>query len=224
MIELKNICKDYCIGENKQRVVNDINLNVDIGEFIAIMGPSGSGKSTLMNIIGMLDKPTSGGYYLNGQNVADLKDDELADIRLHNIGFIFQNFNLLKRATVLRNVMLPFIYTKKPKKNKERELKAIAALRNVGLSDKKIWHHLSNQLSGGQMQRVAIARALVNEPEILLADEPTGNLDSKTGELVIDTIQKLHQEKKCSIIMITHSPDIAKFADRIINIKDGQIC
>ena len=224
MIELKNIIKDYIVGGNKQRVVNNINLNINKGEFIAIMGPSGSGKSTLMNIIGMLDKPTSGGYYLNGQNVAELKDDELADIRLYNIGFIFQNFNLLKRATVLRNVILPFIYTQKPKEYKEREQKAITVLKNVGLNDQELWHHLSNQLSGGQMQRVAIARALVNEPEILLADEPTGNLDSKTGELVIDTIQKLHKERKCSIIMITHSPDIAKFADRIINIKDGQIC
>ncbi|MFH0818589.1 MAG: ABC transporter ATP-binding protein [Patescibacteria group bacterium] len=224
MIELKNIIKEYTIGGNKQRVLIDVNLSVADGEFIAIMGPSGSGKSTLMNIIGMLDNPTSGSYLLNNKNVANLNDDALADIRLNNIGFIFQSYNLLKRSTVLRNVMLPFIYSGVPKNNKEREAKAIAALKRVGFNEPELWHHYSNQLSGGQMQRVAIARALVNEPEILLADEPTGNLDSKTGALVIDTFKKLHREKKCTIIMITHSQEIAAQANRTIKIKDGEIC
>lgn len=224
MIELKSINKDYIIGENKQRVLNNVSLTIKSDEFIAIMGPSGSGKSTLMNIIGMLDKPTNGSYYLNKKNVAKLHDDELADIRLHNIGFIFQSFNLLKRASVLRNVMLPYIYTGKPKDRQEREKKAISALKNVGLDNEALYHHFSNQLSGGQMQRVAIARALINDPLILLADEPTGNLDTKTGALVIETFIKLHQQKKCCIIMITHSEDIAEHADRIIKIKDGEIC
>jgi len=223
MIELKNIVKNYYSGDVETKVIKGIDFKFKKGEFVAIMGPSGSGKSTLMNIIGMLDSPTSGNYLFNKRDISKLDDQELADIRLHSIGFIFQTFNLLKRTTVLRNVELPFIYSKKPKDTCDREELAKKALVKVGLGDKEIWYHLSNQLSGGQMQRVAIARALVNNPDLLLADEPTGNLDSKTGEIVLSTFEKLNKEQKISIVMITHEKEIAEFADRIIHIKDGVI-
>lgn len=188
---------------------------------MAIIGPSGSGKSTLMHIIGALDRPTSGEYFLDGKDMLKLSDDELAEIRSQKIGFVFQSFNLLRRATVLRNVMLPLVYDSKTLKS-EREQRAEKALMAVGL-DKDRWHHLSNQLSGGQMQRVAIARALVNDPDLILADEPTGNLDSKTGDIVLDTFQKLNKEKGHTIILITHEKYVAEHADRMIEIKDGRI-
>jgi len=223
MIELKNIIKNYKIGEIETKVLKSINIKILNGEFVAIMGPSGSGKSTLMNIIGMLDVPTSGQYLFNDKDIAKLSDNELADIRLKNIGFVFQNFNLLKRTTVLKNVMLPFVYMGEPKDIETRKKIAKEALENVGLGNKEIWSHLSNQLSGGQMQRVAIARALVNNPDLLLADEPTGNLDSKTGEVVMATFEKLNREQQKSIILITHEQEVAEFADRIIIIKDGEI-
>ncbi|MBU0670616.1 ABC transporter ATP-binding protein, partial [Patescibacteria group bacterium] len=223
MIDLKKIVKIYKVGESETRVLHGIDLKIDKEEFVAIMGPSGSGKSTLMNIIGMLDTPTSGEYILNEKDVSKLSDDELAGIRLNSIGFVFQNFNLLSRATVLQNVMIPFLYTEEIISQEERIKKATAALQSIGLDEKELWHHLSNQLSGGQMQRVAIARALVNNPDLLLADEPTGNLDSKTGEVVMETFERLHNKDKRSIIMITHEMEVAEFADRIILLTDGKI-
>ncbi|MFH1781395.1 MAG: ABC transporter ATP-binding protein [Patescibacteria group bacterium] len=223
MIDLKKIVKIYKVGESETRVLHGIDLKIDKEEFVAIMGPSGSGKSTLMNIIGMLDTPTSGEYILNEKDVSKLSDDELAGIKLNSIGFVFQNFNLLSRATVLQNVMMPFLYTEKIISHEDRMKKAEEALNSIGLGEKELWTHLSNQLSGGQMQRVAIARALVNDPDLLLADEPTGNLDSKTGEIVMETFERLHKKNKRSIIMITHEMEVAEFADRIILLRDGKI-
>ena len=221
MIECKNIIKNYCTGGLKAEVLMGLNFKIEKGEFVAIMGPSGSGKSTLMHILGMLDWPTSGQYYFKNKDVSSLSGDELADIRLNNIGFIFQTFNLLKRVTVLHNAMLPLLYTKKPRE--EREKIAKEALIRIGLTDESLWSHLSNQISGGQTQRVAIARALVNNPELILADEPTGNLDSKSGEIVLNTFEKLNKEEGKSIIVITHEKEVAEFTDRIILIKDGRI-
>lgn len=187
---------------------------------MAIIGPSGSGKSTLMHILGALDRPTEGKYFLDGKDVFVLTDEELAKIRSQKIGFVFQIFNLLSRASVLRNVTLPFIYDSQTLRE-ERQKKAEKALRAVGLEEDR-WRHLSNQLSGGEMQRVAIARALVNNPDIILADEPTGNLDSKTGEIVLQTFKKINEEGH-TIILITHDKNVAAHADRTIEIKDGQI-
>ncbi len=220
MIECENITKVYKNGDVETRVLRGMSFAIKEGEFIAIMGPSGSGKSTLMHILGALDNPTSGTYRLNKKDVSKLSDDELADIRRDKIGFVFQSFNLLARATVLRNVMLPLLYTKVPKD--KRQEYAERALTFAGLSSDR-WHHLSNQLSGGQMQRVAIARALVNNPSIIFADEPTGNLDTKTGEIILDTFKKLNRDENHTIILITHELYVAEHADRIINIRDGLI-
>ena len=202
-------------------VLKGVSFNVDQGEFVAIIGPSGSGKSTLMHILGALDRPSSGSYFLNDQDVLKLSDDELAKIRSEKIGFVFQSFNLLSRSTVLRNVMLPLIYDDKTTKA-ERQTKAEKALSAAGLDEDR-WQHLSNQLSGGQMQRVAIARALVNNPTLVLADEPTGNLDTKTGDIVLETFQKLNKQHGHTIILITHERYVAEHADRIIEIKDGEL-
>lgn len=219
MIEGKNITKIYRSGDVETRVLKDVSFSIENGEFVAIIGPSGSGKSTLMHILGCLDAPTSGQYFFEGKDVSKLSDDELADIRKNKIGFVFQSFNLLPRTTVLRNVMLPLTYANVSKS--EREEIAKKSLISAGL-DEKNFNHLSNQLSGGEMQRVAIARALVNNPTIILADEPTGNLDSKTGEIVLETFQNLNRQGR-TIILITHEKYIAEHAKRKIFIKDGEI-
>ncbi len=218
MIEVKNITKKYKTGDIEFEALRGITFNVKDGEFAAIIGPSGSGKSTLMHILGALDTPTSGKYFLDGKDVSILSDDELADIRKSKIGFVFQAFNLLPRTTVLRNAMLPLVYA--GVSQEERTKRAKESLKSVGL-DEGHFHHLSNQLSGGQIQRVAIARALVNNPSLILADEPTGNLDSKTGEIVLGTFKKLNKDHGCTVILITHEHDVAAYADRIIQIKDG---
>lgn len=219
MIEIRNVTKLYKNGDVEMSALKGVSFLVRDGEFVAIMGPSGSGKSTLMHILGALDTPTSGEYRLDGEDVSKLSEHELAWIRKTRIGFVFQAFNLLPRATVLRNVSLPLLYAGIPKG--ERVRRAEAALLSAGL-DQEHFQHLSNQLSGGQMQRVAIARALVNNPSLLLADEPTGNLDTKTGEIVLGTFEKLNAEGR-TIILITHEPDVAQHAQRIIHIRDGLI-
>lgn len=221
MIVCKNIEKIYSVGGNELKVLKKVSFEIKKGEFVAIVGPSGSGKSTLMHILGALDKPTSGEYFFNEKDVSSMSDEELAEMRSREIGFVFQSFNLLSRSTVLRNVGMPLIYDSKTKKE-EREEKVKEALIASGLDEDR-WHHLSNQLSGGQMQRVAIARALVNGPDLILADEPTGNLDSKTGEIVLDTLKKLNKEKGHTIILITHEKYVASHANRVIEIRDGEI-
>src|SRR3990167_2499960 len=220
MIECRNIEKTYKNGEIETHVLKGTSFTINDGEFVAIMGPSGSGKSTLMHILGCLDTPTKGQYFLDGKDVSKLSDDELADIRMEKIGFVFQSFNLLPRTTVLRNVSLPLVYAGVSKE--ERENQAREALRGAAFPE-EFWNHYSNQLSGGMMQRVAIARALVNNPTLVLADEPTGNLDTKTGEVVLDTFQRLHQDQGPPIVLITHEPYLAEHAERIINIRDGNI-
>ncbi len=221
MISIKDVTKKYVNGNVSFDALRGVSFEIKEGEFVAIMGPSGSGKSTLMHILGALDTPTSGTYIFNGKDMSTLGDDELAEIRRMHIGFVFQSFNLLPRTTVLRNAMLPLIYDANIAEE-EREERAKTALAAAGL-DAEHFHHLSNQLSGGQIQRVAIARALVNDPALILADEPTGNLDTKTGEIVLGTFQRLNKEQGRTIILITHENDVAEHAERIIFIRDGQI-
>ena len=218
MIETKNLIKEYDVGSQKVKALDGINLSVDEGEFISIMGPSGSGKTTLMNIIGCLDTPTNGTYHLNGRSVSDLTEDELANIRNEEIGFVFQSFHLLARNSALDNVMLPLKYAGTSKN--EAIKRSNEALEQVGLSDRS--KHTPAELSGGQQQRVAIARALVNNPSILFADEPTGNLDSKTGTDVMNIFKELNNNGQ-TIILITHEDSIAKQSNRIITIMDGLI-
>lgn len=219
MIKCKNLTKIYRNGDVETIALNNVSFEIEEGEFVSIIGPSGSGKSTLMHILGALDSPTSGRYFLDGQEVSKLGDDELADLRRNKIGFIFQSFNLLPRATVLRNVMLPLNYSGIPLK--KREQLAREKLNQAGMEEGKFMN-FSNQLSGGQMQRVAIARALVNNPAIILADEPTGNLDTKTSRVVMEAFQKFNREGH-TIILITHEMDVADYANRIIHIRDGKI-
>lgn len=216
LIELRNINKHYRIGGEEQIALHDVNLQIQAGEFIAIMGPSGSGKSTMMNILGLLDTPTSGQYILNGTPVEKLSGGELARIRNQEIGFVFQQFNLLSRTSVLDNVLLPSIYGRLPQPRQRAE----EVIAKVGLSDRI--QHRSNQLSGGQIQRVAIARALLMQPSLILADEPTGNLDTKRSEEVMKLFQEINAEGK-TIIVITHEDEIAAYAQRVIRIRDGEI-
>ncbi|PSL03930.1 ABC transporter ATP-binding protein [Cecembia rubra] len=218
IIETKDIKKTYRMGAEEVQALKSVSIEVNKGEYVAFMGPSGSGKSTLMNIIGCLDTPTSGIYILNGKDVSDMSENELAEIRNKEIGFVFQTFNLLPRASCLENVALPLIYAGYGKA--EREEKAFQALKNVGLGDRV--NHKPNELSGGQRQRVAIARALVNDPSIILADEPTGNLDSKTSYDIMELFHELHQ-KGNTIIMVTHEDDIAHYAHRIVRLRDGLV-
>ncbi len=219
MIEAKEITKIYKIGDDEVRALNGVNLVIHDGEMVSIMGPSGSGKSTLMAILGCLDTPTSGEYFVDEQPAAKLKEDQLANLRAHKIGFVFQQFNLLPRTTALENVMLPLTYD--GTKVKDRIARAEEALITVGLKD-RMKHH-SNQLSGGQQQRVAIARALVNNPAILLADEPTGNLDSKTGAEIMSLFQQLHSEKNQTVVYVTHDAFVARHTGRIIHLMDGKV-
>jgi len=219
MINCKNLTKIYKNGDVETEALKGISFKVEEGEFVAIVGPSGSGKSTLMHILGALDTPTSGRYFLDGQEVSQLKDDQLSDLRRNRIGFVFQSFNLLPRTTALRNVTLPLLY--QGISTKEREEKARKTLKSAGLEEKFYDRH-SNQLSGGQIQRVAIARALINNPAIILADEPTGNLDTKNSRLVMKAFRKLN-EKGHTIIVITHEDEVAAFAKRVIAVRDGEI-
>lgn len=221
MIEVENITKSYQVtGGETTHALRGVSFTITDGEFVAIMGPSGSGKSTLMHILGCLDTPTTGSYLLDGHNVSTLSSDELADVRRERIGFVFQAFNLLPRTTVLRNVMLPLTYAQIPEK--EREQRAVTALHAAGLDESR-FSHTSGQLSGGQIQRVAIARALVNNPTLILADEPTGNLDSVTTSVVLGTFQRLNEELGRTIVLITHEEEVALHATRIIRIRDGKI-
>lgn len=220
MIDVRDITKRYLTGDTETRALSGVSFTIADGEFVAIMGPSGSGKSTLMHILGCLDTPTSGTYLLDGEDVSTMKDDELADVRKNKIGFVFQSFNLLPRTTVLANVMLPLTYGRVPEE--ERVRRAKEALTAAGLDDSR-YEHKSNQLSGGQIQRVAIARALVNDPTLILADEPTGNLDSKTTEIVLSTFERLNREHGRTIILITHEEEVAEHARRIIRVRDGLI-
>jgi putative ABC transport system ATP-binding protein len=218
VIDIENITKHYVMGEETVHALRGVSLQIQRNEYLAIMGPSGSGKSTLMNMLGCLDTPSSGKYLFNGKDVSAMDDDELATIRNHEIGFVFQTFNLLPRSTSLRNVELPLIYAGLDPET--REEKAAHALQEVGLGDRM--HHKPNELSGGQRQRVAIARALVNDPSIILADEPTGNLDSKTGEEIMQLLENLYQRGN-TIILVTHEPDIARHARRTVHLRDGLV-
>jgi putative ABC transport system ATP-binding protein len=219
VIQLENLTRTYVVGETEVRALRGVSLNVPAGDFLAIMGASGSGKSTMMNVIGCLDKPTSGKYFLDGEEISKLDKNRLAEIRNKKIGFVFQSFNLLSRTTALENAELPLLYSNVP--GKERHARAMASLALVGLKGRET--HKTNQLSGGEQQRVAIARALLNNPSLILADEPTGNLDTKTSEEIMDIFTRLNKDKGITIIMVTHETDIGARAKRRIHMRDGQI-
>ena len=218
VIHTEHLCKFYPLGDIEVRALNDISIDINYGEFAAIMGPSGSGKSTLMNILGCLDRPTAGKYFLDGTEVSTISDNRLAEIRNRKIGFVFQSFNLLPRITALENVMLPLLYSKNKSHSKER---AMEALDQVGLANRA--KHKPKELSGGQQQRVAIARALVNDPEIIMADEPTGNLDSKSGKEIMQLLIRLNREKGKTVLMVTHDPKIGAVVPRVISVFDGML-
>lgn len=218
MIEVENVVKIYQMGDTQLTALDDVSLKVDKGEFTAIMGPSGSGKSTFMNILGCLDKMNSGKYTLNNKDVSDLTDNELAYVRNKELGFVFQSFNLIPRMTLLENVELPMVYAGVPAK--ERRDRALSALEKVGLQDRI--KHMPNEISGGQKQRAAIARAIVNSPSVIMADEPTGNLDTKSSEEIMKIFQKLNEEG-ATVIMVTHEPDISQHAKRVVRFRDGKI-
>jgi len=218
LIETVDLWKTYQMGDEQVHALRGVSIQIERGEYVAIMGPSGSGKSTLMNLIGCLDTPSQGRYWINSKLVSEMEDDELARIRNQEIGFVFQTFNLLARATALHNVELPLIYSGVPRK--ERRARAERALQRVGLGERM--HHNPNELSGGQRQRVAIARALVNEPSLLLADEPTGNLDSNTSKEIMDLFDELHQAGN-TVLLVTHEPDIAEHAWRQVQLRDGKV-
>jgi putative ABC transport system ATP-binding protein len=217
MIKIENVTKVYKMGEVEVRALRGVSLEIKEGEWVSIMGPSGSGKSTLMNVIGCLDQPTSGDYYLDGIDVKDLDDDELAEIRNRKIGFVFQNYNLLARTSALRNVELPLLYGG----GTDRRERAMAALEAVGLGERA--QHNPNELSGGEQQRVAIARSLVNDPSIILADEPTGNLDSKSGAEIVEIFKRLSEAHGITMVFVTHDPEVAAETERILHLHDGRV-
>ena len=219
IIELQNLVKTYKVGDTEVQALRGVSYSVEAGAFVAILGPSGSGKSTLMNILGCLDKPTSGKYTLEGEDVSTFDKNKLARIRNQKIGFVFQTFNLLSRTSALENVELPLLYSNVH--TKQRHEMALKALESVGLKNRA--HHKTNQLSGGEQQRIAIARALLNNPALILADEPTGNLDTKTSSEIMDIFTKLNVEKGITMVMVTHEPDIAAYSRKRIHVRDGQI-
>jgi putative ABC transport system ATP-binding protein len=219
VVEAEGLKKVYKMGEMEVHALRGVSMQIQRGETLAIMGPSGSGKSTLMNILGCLDQPTEGDYLLDGENVARMNDNQLAEVRNHRVGFIFQSFNLLPRSNALSNVELPLRYA--ASNGKDRRRKAREALEAVGLGDRL--RHRPNELSGGQQQRVAIARALVNNPSIIMADEPTGNLDSRSGKEIMDLLQRLNEERGVTLIIVTHDPEVARRTRRVIHIRDGEV-
>lgn len=221
LISLRDLSKVYKMGDNTVPALSSVNLEVERGEFVTIIGPSGSGKSTMMNILGCLDRPTSGQFLLSGEDVSSLQRDQLADIRNKLIGFVFQGFNLLPRTTALENVEVPLLYTRPAVSAAQRRHRAMAALSAMGLQERA--HHHPSQLSGGQQQRVAIARALVNQPSLILADEPTGNLDTKTSSEMMSLLQDLRAKSSITVVLITHDMEIARYGTRIVSIRDGQI-
>jgi putative ABC transport system ATP-binding protein len=221
VISVRDLKKTYIVGDIEVRALRHVDLDVEHGEFLAVTGPSGSGKSTFMHILGCLDRPTSGSYFLDGKDVSQLSKNDLARIRNHQIGFVFQGFNLLSRTSALENVELPLLYNGTTSKAADRKRRAMESLRLVGLEQR--FHHFPNQLSGGQQQRVAIARALINNPSILLADEPTGNLDTRTSIEVMDVFQTLNRERGITVLLITHERDIAEYGSRIVSFRDGVI-
>jgi putative ABC transport system ATP-binding protein len=221
IISLRNLSKTYQMGDNTVHALRSVSLEVEHGEFVTIIGPSGSGKSTMMHILGCLDRPTSGQFLLNGQDVSSLPRDELAGIRNKQIGFVFQGFNLLPRTTALENVEVPLLYNRPVVPTAERHRRALAALTAIGLGQRA--HHHPSELSGGQQQRVAIARALVNEPDLILADEPTGNLDTKTSIEVMALLQELREKRTITVVLITHDMEVARYGTRTVSIRDGQV-